>query len=219
MKPDRKKGSSRNPATSEVVRPRRSGAEDAEPSAQRIALPVWFFVVLGVGVFWGMTYLDNNAGGFSPVVYQRFVSSNYLGTLRIRGPEEEQMAAGLAVYNKPTCVACHQPNGLGGGANPPLAGSEWVLEPDPARLIRIVLHGLQGPIEVKGQSYNAAMLPWKDSLTDAEIANVLTYIRKAWGNDAPAVTTNVVTEIRETTSGRNTSWTGPELQQIPVGVQ
>ena len=217
MKPDRKKETPKKPGSPEPVRPQRSGAEDAEPSAQNVGAPVWMFIVLAIVIFWGMTYLDNNAGGFSPVVYQRFISSNNLVNLQPVLPGGEQVKAGLLVYNRPTCVACHGPNGMGTPPNPPLAGSEWVLEEDPARLVRIVLHGLQGPIEVKGQTYNAAMLPWKDSLTDADIANVLTYIRKTWGNNAPAVPTNVVTEVREATASRTSPWTAPELLQIPVG--
>ena len=218
MKPDRKKGNPNTPQRPEPVRPERSRAEDAEPSSQPLGVPVWLFILLAVMVFFGMVYLDENAGGFNARVYQRFTSSNELANLVPIPPGGEQVVAGMKVYNRPTCVACHQPNGLGTPPNfPPLVDSEWVTEEDPGRLIRLVLHGVQGPMEVKGQMYNNAMLPWKDVLNDGEIANVLSYIRKTWGNDAPVVSTNAVTEVRAATAGRNTPWTAEELLQVPVG--
>lgn len=116
------------------------------------------------------------------------------------------------------CAACHQPTGLGAaGIAPPLAGSEWVLALGPTRLIRIVLHGLQGPIEVKGQQWNGVMLAWGDTLAnDQEIAAILTFIRqnKEWGNNAPAVTPDTVRAIREKTSNRVEHWTARELLEI-----
>lgn len=218
MKPDRKKGQPKNPASTDPRRPSRPRAEDAEPSAQPGGLPVWPFIALAVLLFWGMLYLDNNAGGFNSLVYPRFASSNELARLVPVPPGGERVQRGMLVYTRPTCVACHQPNGMGTPPQfPPLAGAEWVNESDPARLIRIVLHGLQGPIQVKGETYNNVMLPWKDVLDDEEIADVLSYIRKSWGNDAPIVTTEAVTAVREETAGRNTAWTAEELLQIPVG--
>ena len=66
------------------------------------------------------------------------------------------------------------------------------------------MHGLEGPITVLGQTYNQQMppVPIKD---DADIAAVMTYVRQAWGNDAPGVTPEMVSEVREATAGR----TGP----------
>ena len=217
MKPDRKKGSAKNPTRTDVTRTR-SRAEDSEPSVQQGNVPVWLFVVLAVLLFFGMLYLDENAGGFNSRVYQRYTSSNELARLVPIPPGGEQVAAGRLVYNRPTCVACHQPNGMGTPPNfPPLAGSDWVLEEDPARLIRIVLQGVQGPMEVNGQMYNNAMLPWKDVLDDQEIADVLTYIRKDWGNDASIVTPEQVAAVREETAGRSAPWTAAELLQILLG--
>ena len=138
MKPDRKKGTAKNSTRTEASRPPRTRAEDAEPSVQPAPVPVWLFVVLAILVFSGLLYLDENAGGFNPRVYQQFASSNQLAQLVPVPPGGEQVASGRLVYNRPTCVACHQPSGMGTPPNfPPLAGSEWVLEEDPARLIRI----------------------------------------------------------------------------------
>ena len=56
-----------------------------------------------------------------------------------------------------TCVVCHQVDGAGKeGIYPPLAGSEWVMG-DEAKLVRIILHGLTGPVEVAGETFSGAM--------------------------------------------------------------
>lgn len=109
-----------------------------------------------------------------------------------------KMARGKEVYMRPAiCFSCHQPNGMGlPGAFPPLAGSEW-LDGDTDRLIKIVLKGLIGPIEVSGQSYNSAMAPLESLLKDEEIADVLTYVRNSWGNEGPEVLPDQVAAVRE----------------------
>jgi len=76
-------------------------------------------------------------------------------------------------------------------AFPPLAGSS-VVTGDPHFLSRIVLYGLWGHIVVAGQSYNNAMAPLGGQMTDAQIAQMLTYIRSSWGNNALAVSDDVV---------------------------
>jgi mono/diheme cytochrome c family protein len=119
--------------------------------------------------------------------------------------------AGKGVYLR-VCFACHQPTGLGlPGAFPPLAGAAPAVEADPGKIIRIVLHGLQGPIEVKGVKYNSMMPPHGPQLKDKEIADVLTYVRSAWENKAPAVTVEAVAAIRAKESKRTTPWTWAEL--------
>ena len=108
---------------------------------------------------------------------------------------QQQLDAGKEVYMKAAagggmCFTCHQPNGEGmAGQFPPLAGSDWVLG-DKERLIKISMYGLMGEIEVNGVKYNNVMAPPgipPGSLTDEQIANVLTYIRNDWGNSASAV--------------------------------
>ena len=87
-----------------------------------------------------------------------------------------------------------------------MVGSEWVNEPEPGRVIRIALNGLTGPITVKNQVFSGTMVPWKDMLSDEEIAAVLTYIRqnKEWGNHAPEVTPERVKAVREKIKSRST---------------
>ena len=115
-----------------------------------------------------------------------------------------------------TCAACHQAHGEGTDVYPPLAGSEWVNGAE-SRLVRIILHGLQGDVEVQGNTYNGAMPAWGPSLSDEEIANVATYIRSSFGNQALPVTTATVAEARAAYPGRKTPWTVPELLLVKVG--
>ena len=108
------------------------------------------------------------------------------------------------------CAACHQTTGKGlDGLAPPLADSEWVLG-DPERIIKVVMHGLRGPIKVKGNHYSYDM-PAAGFLTDEQIAGVLTYIRREWDHEASPVPLDLVQKIRAETKGRTDAWTEPEL--------
>ncbi|MDB5239516.1 MAG: cytochrome class [Spirosoma sp.] len=92
------------------------------------------------------------------------------------------------------CLTCHQANGSGvPNLNPPLRGSEWVVG-DKTRLINVLLKGLQGQ-EIDGEMYDNAM-PAHDFLDDAQIADVLTYIRSNFGNKADAVKVEEVKAVR-----------------------
>lgn len=100
---------------------------------------------------------------------------------------------GQRIYNT-YCTPCHQRNGLGDGSRfPPLAGSEWVTG-NKKRLIEVVAKGLEGPIQVAGKPYNDLM-PKHDFLKAEEMAQVLTYIRKNFGNDADAVSVSDVQRV------------------------
>lgn len=112
------------------------------------------------------------------------------------------------------CAVCHQATGLGlEGAFPPLAGSEWLTGRADIP-IAIVLHGLQGPITVKGKPYGGAMMAWGGAMTDDDIAGTLTYARSQWGNRAAAVTTAQVRAVRARFASRTTPWTAAELKAI-----
>jgi mono/diheme cytochrome c family protein len=112
------------------------------------------------------------------------------------------------------CAACHQATGLGvPGAYPPLSGSEWLLN-NPEVPIRIVLHGLQGPITVKNTSFNNAMTPFGDQLSDAEIAAIITYERSSWGNSASKITAEQVASVRAATKSQTTPWNPADLKGL-----
>ncbi|MGJ8698253.1 MAG: c-type cytochrome [Verrucomicrobiaceae bacterium] len=95
------------------------------------------------------------------------------------------------------CSACHGTDGVGpeGNLNPPLAKSEWLLG-KPDRAISAVLAGLKGPIEVNGRLYNLAMPPQGAVINDEQLAAILTYVRKSWGNKGSAVKAEQVGKVR-----------------------
>jgi len=131
---------------------------------------------------------------------------------KLSAAQMKQFEAGKANYEM-FCLPCHQPHGLGQeGLAPPLVGSEWVGWSE-ARVIRLVLHGLRGPIKVKGQPFEMDM-PALGVLDDEQIATVLTYIRNEWGHAYPSVSTNAVKRVRDQTADRADSWTQEELLKI-----
>jgi len=192
-------------------------AESPEPKARPVAVPVWLIVLLFLLLYGGMVYFDRCSGWFAEQVYTPYQSVQELEAMQPASGPPGLAQLGLLVYNKPTCVACHQANGKGlPGQFPPLVRSHWILEPEPGRVIRIVLDGLSGPLEAEGQSFNGAMVPWRDVLTDEEIAAVLTYVRQnaEWGNNAPAVKPERVKEVREKTKQHKQSWMPDELLKV-----
>jgi mono/diheme cytochrome c family protein/sugar lactone lactonase YvrE len=109
---------------------------------------------------------------------------------------------GAEVYSREGhCITCHQPDGEGLPAAmfPPLTQTKWV-QGNEDRLIKLVLHGLHGPIEVNGKQYpgQVPMTAFKQ-LSDDEVAAVLTYVRNSFGNKAPMVSPAKVKEVREAT--------------------
>ena len=94
------------------------------------------------------------------------------------------------------CVACHQAGGTGlAGVFPPLAGSEWVNGRD-STLAAIVLRGIDGPLTVKGTTYNGQMPSFAGKLKDEQIAAVLSHLRSSWGNASPALAAETVAKVR-----------------------
>ena len=131
--------------------------------------------------------------------------------------QEKRVQAGQQLYAM-VCAACHQPNGAGNPAvAPPLAGSDWVTGP-PERLVRVVLHGLYGPVEVNGQTWNLNMpaLGASGLFDDEKIAGVLSYVRRAWGNAAVPVDPALVAKVRAETAARTLPWRAEELAQVAV---
>jgi mono/diheme cytochrome c family protein len=131
-----------------------------------------------------------------------------------RPPSIGPTLSGAKLYTA-TCAACHQATGGGLPEKyPPLAGSE-IVAGEEQRLIRIVLHGLRGDVEVQGEVFSGDMPGWGPSLSNAQIASVLTYVRGAWGNTAAPIAAARVAEIRNATAKRKVPWTIIELANLP----
>ena len=105
---------------------------------------------------------------------------------------------GAAVYLG-FCSACHGIDGKGQAPlMPPLAGNPAVLDANPSSLINLVLNGAE-PLVVKGIPDAYRMPQYRIQLNDEEIAQVLSFVRGAWGNDAAPVTTDEVKKLRPVT--------------------
>ncbi|MCS5490072.1 DUF7133 domain-containing protein [Algoriphagus limi] len=114
-----------------------------------------------------------------------------------------------------SCAGCHGGNGAGvNRMGPPLNGSEWVIG-DERRLALILLHGIEGPISVKGKLYDAPeilpVMPSHSTMDDRSIAAILTYIRNEWGNHAGPIPPRLVGGTRHTSQGRVYPWSETEL--------
>lgn len=108
-------------------------------------------------------------------------------------------ADGRSIYQQ-NCSTCHGPEGRGQrGSFPPLAGNPDLGKDNGAFPVAVVLHGMDGAIDVEGETYNASMPPF-DHLSDAEVAAVVNFVHGAWGNAAknagPAITPERVAQRR-----------------------
>jgi mono/diheme cytochrome c family protein len=110
------------------------------------------------------------------------------------GGSAAAMARGKVVYTS-ICLACHMATGTGvPHMNPPLIKTSYVLG-DKTALIKIVLNGFKEDVEIEGDTYSNNMTPHAD-LKDQQIADVLTYVRKSFGNKASAITAAEVKKVR-----------------------
>jgi len=99
----------------------------------------------------------------------------------------QDLAKGKKIYET-RCLVCHQADGGGvPNMNAPLDGSSNLVGNDIARLVRIIKNGYSERVALDGYYYSNAMTANPD-LTDADIANVLSYVRTSWGNKASKVT-------------------------------
>ncbi|MBC7826549.1 MAG: c-type cytochrome [Chitinophagaceae bacterium] len=120
------------------------------------------------------------------------------------------------------CQTCHGADGNGITAlGPPLNRSEWVTGKKDD-LISIVLFGLKGPVTVNGKQYgppetNAEMpgLTGNKELTDADIAEVMSFIRKSWSNNASVITGQEVKALKSKYKGRQKPFNADELIKAP----
>ncbi len=132
----------------------------------------------------------------------------------LKPKEQTWFARGRQVYLA-SCVACHGNDGMGTRLlAPPLAGSDWVLGTE-ERLVRVLFHGLAGPITVSGKRYATPevqpVMPPLATLSNDDISAVLTYIRREWGNTADPISPGDINQHRINAQGRTVPWTEEEL--------
>jgi mono/diheme cytochrome c family protein/glucose/arabinose dehydrogenase len=126
---------------------------------------------------------------------------------------------GMEIYNKEGyCGTCHQADGDGleSSGFPPLSKSKWVTG-STDRLIKLVLHGLYGPMEVNGRQYagTVPMTPYGSLLSDTEVASVLNYIRNSFGNNSPIIiTSEKVKAVRDATKKQKGFYSPKELLKL-----
>ena len=112
------------------------------------------------------------------------------------------------------CAACHRYDGERMGDAPPLAGSPWVTGSE-SRLIRILLHGVRGPMVVDGKAYDREMPGLGQILSDTQVAFLLSYVRRQFGSPSEAVTAEMVRRVRAANRTRTEYWRVDELLEKP----
>jgi mono/diheme cytochrome c family protein len=216
-KPNRSFGEQGELSDSRLVELHSHLARDKEEPAEGFSmLPiVLVFIFCGFG-FWAGVYLTRNSGGFSGSSFDLDAPKLVADS----GPKvfEPDFAKGEKLYIQ-QCAACHQANGLGvPGAFPPLAGSIWPLGNE-ERVIKIVLAGIAGEMEVNGQKYVGNMPNIGAGLKDAQVANIISYVRTAWGNKGEPVMDTKVAEVRKAIGGRGQYSPKEILDQHPLESQ
>lgn len=192
---------------------------------ERGSVGIFVIVVSALILIFGGGQLFSTSNGFRNSIY---VAENYVPAPRpsLGGGDaeaakvawiDEWMGEGKKVYNN--CIACHQASGLGiPGQFPPLVGSEWV-DGGTKRLGAILLHGINGPLKVGGQTYNQLMPAW-NNLNDEKLAQVITYIRRTFGSlpsgEDGVVTVEMMKAARNEFSSQSVPYTEAELLAIPA---
>lgn len=147
------------------------------------------------------------------------VRANHLQKSPLNEEQQQLFALGRQHYLT-TCAGCHGSDGAGlNRFGPPLIESAWVLG-DEKRLSLIVLHGMEGPLDVAGKLYDVPdilpVMPSHSTMDDGAIMAILTYIRNEWGNNAGPVSRGIVGKTRHTSQGRVVPWTAKELNQYII---
>jgi mono/diheme cytochrome c family protein len=112
------------------------------------------------------------------------------------------------------CAACHQYDGQRMGDAPALTGSQWVTGPA-SRLIRIVLHGVRGPMVVDGKTYDREMPGFGQILSDTQVVSLLSYVRRQFGAPSKPITAEMVSRVRAANQTRTQYWRVDELLEKP----
>src|SRR5262249_15556003 len=150
----------------------------------------------------------------APAVASICLAALIAGCATHRPPSRIADADAGRVQFQNLCAACHQYDGQGMGDAPPLAGSPWVTGPE-SRLIRIVLHGVRGPMEIAGKAYDQEMPGFGKVLSDANVASLLSFVRARFATPGEPITPSTVARIRAASPDRTNYWTAKELLDQP----
>lgn len=183
------------PSDARLIEAHAALSRDKDEPAEGFSLTPIFIVFLFCGFgFWAGLYLTRNSGDF------------LAGSFDLDAPKLAALGGPFVFEPDPVkgeklflvnCAACHQPTGLGvPGVFPPLVKSAWVGGAE-GRLIKAILAGLVGEMEVNGAKYNGNMPSIGVGLTDGQVAHIATYVRQAWGNSDTPVMDVQVAEIRK----------------------
>ncbi len=189
--------------------------EVATVSDETERLPLWLFFLCGFALFMaGSSFTGFNTFGLG--LYDQGPGGPALGPGG-SGPDvvvTDPVALGKKIYNG-NCANCHHADGEGQpGVYPPMGGSEYVLG-SKERLAALLLHGISGPITVRGGSYGSAVMPgWAISFTDDQMADLMTYLRKSWGNTANEAKADEVSAARAKFASKADAYCEADLQKI-----
>jgi mono/diheme cytochrome c family protein len=127
-----------------------------------------------------------------------FVATAVVATAAASGANASspRVAAGAKIFAA-NCTGCHGANGVGQpGIFPSLVANPYV-SGDAKRVIHTVKFGLTGKIVAKGVKYDGMMPAWSGTLTDPQIADVISYLRTTWGNKGSLVTAAEVRAVKK----------------------
>jgi len=188
------------------------GREKHPPTKHFLQAPLVFVFIFGCLIFFCAIQLAHSTNNFQihPPAPEIELTPEEMEAKRI----ERKLASGKKLFNS-KCAPCHNPDGMGKESFPPLVGSKWATG-DPGIITKIVLKGLKGEIEVLGKKYGtvATVNMPPQPLNDREIANIVSYARKSWGNDASEVTEEQVATFREEAASQKEQWTGDQLKDM-----
>ena len=205
---------SEGPSDGRLVEVHSQLSRDKDEPAEGFSLTPIFIVFLFCGFgFWAGLYLTQNSGNFAPTAFDLNAPKASVAGGPVAFEPDAAKGEKLFIVN---CAACHQATGLGvPGAFPPLAKSAWVAGPE-ERIIKAILAGLAGEIEVNGVKYNGNMPNIGAGLKDAQVAHIATYVRQAWGNTAEPVMDSKVAEVRKAIGNRGQYNPADLLKEHPL---
>ncbi|KAF0286630.1 hypothetical protein BA899_08485 [Spiribacter sp. SSL99] len=186
-----------------------------EPYEVNRPIPIFVLAVAVALMAWGVYTLWSDSGpATESAALEEAPTVGMTGDRDVADGQGSLMTVGASLFES-NCVTCHQANGSGiSGAVPPLAGSRYVTGPAEAP-VQILLHGISGVIAVAGNEYDGRMPRFGETLSDREIAAVVSYIRQQWGHDAGAVTPAFVSEQRGRFEvGRSPLGGGAEIEAV-----